>query len=72
MLSWIFIELAHWNKSWGKHVTSLEHVNLIPSQPVLLLLFNTASYGQAVDTNFVVFGLTSPSLKPLIYLMWVC
>jgi hypothetical protein len=56
MLSWIFIELAHWNKSWGKHVTSLEHVNLIPSQPVLLLLFNTASYGQAVDTNFVVFG----------------
>jgi len=36
-LSWIFIVLAHWNKSAGRRVASLGHIILIPSQPVFAL-----------------------------------
>ena len=34
ILSWIFIVLAHWNKSMGRYIPPLRQ---IPNQPVLLL-----------------------------------
>ena len=37
-LGWIFIVLAaHWHNMSGKHVASLGHIILIPSQPVFVL-----------------------------------
>ena len=36
-LSWIFIVLAHWNKSAGRQVAPLRQIILIPSQPVFAL-----------------------------------
>jgi hypothetical protein len=61
-LSWIFIELAHWNR----------HVIPIPSQPIFALTPQCCLLSrEATNSNFImfiVFGVTWPGLKPIIYL----
>ena len=51
-------------QSAGRHVTPLWHIILISSQPVFALppwccMLN----GEAITTNFIVFGLTRPGLE---------
>ena len=67
MLCWIFIVVAHWNKSMDRHIAPLGHI-LIQSKPVFAL---SPSYcvlnREATNTNFIVFGLTRYGIKPTIY-----
>jgi hypothetical protein len=53
-------------QSEGRHVSPLEHIILIPSQPVFALTPKCVLSGEAKNTNFIVFGLTGPGLKPTI------
>jgi hypothetical protein len=56
-----FIVLAHWKKqSADRHVASLGHIILIPSQPVFALSpVCSALCDEAINTNFIVwFDLT--------------
>ena len=48
-------------QSGGRHIAPLEHIILIPSQCCVLS-------EEAINTNFIVFGLTWPGIKPTIYL----
>jgi hypothetical protein len=55
-------------QSAGRHVAPLEHIILIPNQPVFAL--SPECYmlsGEATNTNFIVFGLTQLGLEPMIY-----
>ena len=70
VLNWIFIMLVHWNNSlpldMSLHSDTLSqfHVN----QSLLLLLNATKLYrGEATNTHFIVFCLTSSGLEPTIY-----
>ena len=49
-------------KPVNRHVTPLEHITLIPSQPVIAL---TPSFyvRESTDTSFIVFDLTPPGFK---------
>ena len=47
------------SQSSSRHVASLGHIILIPSQPSMLS-------GEAANTNFMVVGLTRPWLEPTI------
>ena len=50
------------------HVVPLGHIILIPSQPVFALTPKCCVIsGEAVNTNFIVIGLTRPGLEPTIY-----
>jgi hypothetical protein len=65
-----FIVLDHFLKqrSTDRHVASVGHIILIPSQPVFALSPKfCAFFGEATDTNFVVFCLTRSGLEPTIY-----
>jgi len=53
-------------QSVGRHVPALLHIILIPSKPVFALLMLHASI-EAANDNFIVFGLTQPGLKTMIY-----
>jgi hypothetical protein len=58
-------------QSAGRHVTSLGHIILIPSQPVFAFTPSCSVLsGEATKTNFIVFGLTRPGLDPTIYCTW--
>jgi hypothetical protein len=51
-----------------KHVDPHGLTILIPSQPVFALSpYCSVASGEAINTNFVVFGLTRPGLGPEIY-----
>ena len=64
-LSRIFIKQQQFP---GKHVAQLRHIILIPSQPVFdLTPYNYALFGEASNTNYIVFGLTRPFLELKIY-----
>ena len=68
MLSWIFIVLAHWNKSAERHVAPLGHIILIPNQPAFALTpLCCVLSGEATNTNCIVFGLIRSQLEPNIY-----
>jgi hypothetical protein len=55
-------------QSTGRHVAPLVHIIPIPSQPVFALTSECCMLnGEATNTNFIVFGLTSPGLEPTIY-----
>jgi len=55
-------------QSVGRHVAPLEHIILIPSQPVFSLFpENCLLSGEAANINFIVLGLTLPELEPLLY-----
>ena len=56
-------------RSSDRHVTSFRQIILIPIQPfVLFLLFESYMLsGEIAIANFLVFGLTRPGLKPIIY-----
>jgi hypothetical protein len=48
-------------QSTGRHVASLWHICLIPSQPVFDLIPKCCKLtGEATDVNFIVFGMTRP------------
>ena len=48
-------------------VAPIEHIILIPSQPVVALtLWCCMPIGEATHTNLIVFGLTRPGLEPTI------
>ena len=52
----------------GRHVVSLGHIILIPSQTVFALCpYCCVLSGEATNTNFIVFSLTRPGLEPTIY-----
>ena len=51
-----------------RHVASLWHIILNPSQPVFALAPKCCVLsGKATNTNFVVFGVNRPGLEPTIY-----
>ena len=57
-------------KQWSvdRHVTPLGHIILIPNQPVFALSpYCRVLYGEATNTNFIVFGLSRSRLEPTIY-----
>jgi hypothetical protein len=50
-----------------RHVSSLGHIILIPSQPVFgLSPYCCVLSGEVTNTNFIVFGLTQSGLEPKI------
>ena len=52
----------------GRHVVPLGHIILIPSQPVFALTPKCCVIsGEAVNTNFIVIGLTWRGLGPTVY-----
>ena len=55
-------------QSAGRHVAPFGHIILIPSQPVFALSpWGYVLSGEAMNTNFIVFGPTRPGLEPAIY-----
>jgi hypothetical protein len=46
------------------HVTPLEHIILIPSQPIFALSPNAACLAERQQISILVFGLTRSGLKP--------
>ena len=51
-----------------RHVAPLRHIYIIPSQPIFALTPKCCVLsGAAVNTNFIVFGLTQPGLERMIY-----
>ena len=53
-------------KSTGRHVAPLRHINLILRQPAFALSpYCCVLSGEAKNTNFVVFGLTPSGLEPI-------
>ena len=70
-LSWIFIELAYWNKSTQRQITPLRHIILIPSQPVFAdIVWCCMFRGEAAITNLIVFGLTWTRSHNLVNFYW--
>ena len=68
-LSWMFMVLAHWNKSAGKCVAQLRKAMLMLSQPV----FDITPYccwrnGETTNTNFIVFSMIRLGIE--IYHTW--
>jgi len=58
-------------QSADRHVVPLRHIILISSQPIFALTPKCSVLsGEATNTNFIVFGLTRPELKPTIYRTW--
>jgi hypothetical protein len=54
--------------SADRHVAPLGHIILIPSQPVFALSPECCVLsGEATNTNFIVFGLTTSGLEPTFY-----
>jgi len=52
-------------QSAGRHVAPLGHIILIPTQPVFALSPKCCVLsGEATNISFIVFGLTTPGLKP--------
>jgi hypothetical protein len=52
------------SQSADRHVSSLGHIYLIPSQPVFVISpLCWVLSGEAANTNFIVFGLTRQQLK---------
>jgi hypothetical protein len=61
MLRWIFIVLAHWNNSSRVDMSfHLRHIIRIPSHSFM-------HNREVANTSSIVFGLTTPGLKPTIY-----
>ena len=55
-------------QSMGRHVTSLRHIIMIPSQQVLAVALNTARLNrEAAHVNIIVHGLIWPRLEHTIY-----
>jgi hypothetical protein len=55
-------------QSTDRHGTPLGHIILISSQPVFALSpYSYVLSGEAINTNFMVFGLTWSGFKPMIY-----
>jgi hypothetical protein len=53
-------------QSAGRHVTQLGHIILVLNQPVIVLSPCVIS-GEAADTNFIVFFMTTSALDSTIY-----
>ena len=67
MLSWIFIVLAHWNNSpWIDMSPHSDTLSWFRANQSLLFLLD-AAYGEATNSNSIVFGLTRLGLEPTIY-----
>ena len=65
-VNWIFIVLVHWNNSPRLDMSlHLDTLFCFRANQFLLFLLNAACL--ATNTNFIVFGLTRPGLKPTIY-----
>jgi hypothetical protein len=63
-----FYHASSLKQSAGRHVAPLEHIILIPNQPVFTL--SPECYmlsGEATNKNFIVFALTQLGLEPMIY-----
>jgi hypothetical protein len=55
-------------QSAGREVAPLEHIILIPSQPLFALPPECCVLsGEATNTNFIVFDMTRPRLGPTVY-----
>ena len=55
-------------QSVGRHVPPLEHIILILNQPVFALSPKCWMISrEATNTNFIVFGVTHPGIKRMIY-----
>jgi hypothetical protein len=54
-LCWIFMVLAHWKQSMGRHLAPLWHIILNARQPVFAFLLLSR---EAADTNYTVFDMT--------------
>jgi hypothetical protein len=68
MLSWLFIELAHWNKSTGRHVAPPRHIILILCHPVFALTPCCCMLSrEATNYKFIIFGLTRLGLRQMIF-----
>jgi hypothetical protein len=67
--SWICIVLTHWNNTpCVDNVAPLPHIIPIPGRPVFTVMpWCCMLSREAANTNFIVFGLIRPVLKPAIY-----
>ena len=55
-------------QSAGRHVASLGHIILIPSQAVIANTpYCCVLTGEATNTNFIIFGLTWPGSEPTVH-----
>jgi hypothetical protein len=61
-ISWIFIVLKQ--QFVGRYVAPLEHIILIPNQPIFALSpYFCVPIEEATNTNFIVFGLSRSGLE---------